>query len=73
VNWQNRVLSIGPAVAGVTVLPQRSLLERNEAALTQFSVAETLSRIASNGGVQGGTAWHDAMFKTQAQAADFPG
>jgi hypothetical protein len=73
VNWPSRMLSIGAAVATATVQPQRSLLERNEAALTQFSVAETLSRIATNGGVSGGTPWHDAMFKTQARASDFPG
>ncbi len=68
VNWHNGTFSIGGAV-----LSQRSLIERNEAALSQFSVTETLSRIAANGAVAGGTAWHDAVFKNTARSASYPG
>ncbi len=67
VNWHNGTFTLGS-----TVLPQRSLIERNEAALSQFTVAQTLTRIAVNGGVVGGTAWHDAIFKNTARAASFP-
>ena len=67
VNWRSGTLSISG-----TVLPQRSLIERNEAALTAFDVATTLTRIASNGGVVGGTAWHDAIFKNTARSTSFP-
>jgi hypothetical protein len=67
VSWQNGAFSISGALQ-----PQRSLFERNEAALTRFSVAETLTRIAQNGGVTGGVAWHDALFKNTARAASFP-
>lgn len=72
VSWPSATLSIA-ATNSVSVLPQRSLFERNGAALTGFSVAETLVRIATNGGVEGGVAWHDAMFKTVSRAASFPG
>ena len=51
----------------------RELIERNEAALTQFDVTQTLTRIAVNGGVSGGTAWHDAIFKNTARSTSFPG
>ena len=68
-NWHNGTFLIG---AGASVLPQRSLFERNEAALTQFTVAETLTRIAQNGNVTGGAAWHDAIFKTTARKDSFP-
>ena len=69
VNWHNGTFSIS-----ATVLPQRSLFERNEAALTQFNVAQTLTRIATNGNVpSGGTVWYDNLFKNTARAASFPG
>src|SRR5262245_38787588 len=42
VNWHNGTFSVSGAV-----LPQRSLLERNEAALGGFSMAQTLTRIAT--------------------------
>ena len=51
VNWATHTLTIGSAVS---VLPQRSLFERNEAALTPFTVAQTLTRIAQNGNVATG-------------------
>ena len=71
VNWHNGTFLIG---AGVNILPQRSLFERNEAALTQFTVAQTLTRIAQNGNVpSGGVVWHDNLFKTMARAETFPG
>jgi hypothetical protein len=69
VNWHNGTFTLG---AAASVLPQRSLFERNDAALTRFTVAETLARIAQNGNVSGGTAWHDAIFKTTARKASFP-
>src|SRR5207342_3490041 len=57
VNWHNGTLLIG---AGVNILPQRSLFERNEAALTQFTVAQTFTRIAQNGNLSiNGVVWHD--------------
>jgi len=68
VNWHNGTFTVGG-----TVLPQRSLFERNEAALTGFGMATTLTRIAANGGVAGGVAWHDAMFKAVSRASQFPG
>jgi hypothetical protein len=67
VNWHNGTFNLGG-----TVLPQRSLIERNEAALSQFNVAQTLTRIAVNGGAVGGAPWHDAIFKNTARAASFP-
>ncbi|MFZ5890458.1 MAG: hypothetical protein ACOY0T_05260 [Myxococcota bacterium] len=68
VNWHNGTFTISG-----TVLSQRSLIERDETALTQFSVAETLTRIATNGGVAaGGTVWHDALFKNQRRKSNFP-
>jgi hypothetical protein len=68
-NWHNGTFTLG---AGVSILPQRSLFERNEAALGQFTVAEALARIAQNGNVTGGVAWHDAIFKTTARKDGFP-
>jgi hypothetical protein len=68
VNWHNGTFSIS-----ATVLPQRSLFERNEAALGGFSVAETLTRIATNGNVAGGVAWYNNLFKTTARSETFPG
>lgn len=77
VNWRNggfTVASTAPTVPAVTaVQPQRSLTERNAAALTGFTMRDTLTRIASNGGVSGGAAWHDAIFKTMARSVEFPG
>jgi hypothetical protein len=68
VNWHNGAFNVTP-----TVLPQRSLTERNASALTGFTMRNTLTRIASNGGVTGGPAWHDAMFKNLSRASTFPG
>ena len=67
VNWHNGAFNMAP-----TVLPQRSLTERNAAALTGFTMRETLTRIASNGGVVGGPAWHDAIFKNLTRGFQFP-
>jgi hypothetical protein len=73
VNWHNGTFLIG-ATAGVSVLPQRSLFERNEAALAGFTVAQTLTRIAQNGNVPaGGVVWHDNLFKNTARSETFPG
>lgn len=73
VNWHNGTFLIG-ATPGVTVVPQRSLFERNAAALTQFTVADTLTRIAQNGGLSiTGSVWHDNLFKTMARSESFPG
>jgi hypothetical protein len=73
VNWHNGTFLIG-ATPGVTVVPQRSLFERNAAALTPFTVADSLNRIAQNGGLSiTGGVWHDNLFKTMASSASFPG
>jgi hypothetical protein len=73
VNWHNGTFLIG-ATQGATVVPQRSLFERNEAALTGFTVAQTLTRIAQNGNLGiTGTVWHDNLFKTMARQETFPG
>jgi hypothetical protein len=68
VNWHN-----GTFVVGATVLPQRSLFERNEAALTGFTMPQALNRIAINGNVAGGAVWHDALFKVMSRDIDHPG
>src|SRR5262245_48266281 len=66
-NWHNGTFLIG-ATPGVTVVPQRSLLERNPTALTGFSVSQVLTRIAQNGSLGiTGTVWHDNLFKTMAR------
>jgi hypothetical protein len=67
VNW-----SSGTFVVGATILPQRSLFERNEAALTGFTMSQALTRIATNGNVAGGVAWHDAIFKAMSRQFQFP-
>ena len=73
VNWHNGTFLIG-ATQGAAVVPQRSLFERNQAALTGFSVSQVLTRIAQNGGLGiTGTVWHDNLFKTMARQATFPG
>src|SRR5262245_11315532 len=69
VNWHNGTFLIGatPTTPSATVVPQRSLFERNPTALTGFSVSQVLTRIAQNGGltINGtGTVWHDNLFKT---------
>jgi hypothetical protein len=73
VNWHNGTFMVAAAVpAAPAVQPQRSLTERNAAALAGFTMRETLDRIASNGGVAGGAVWHDALFKTLARSFQFP-
>jgi hypothetical protein len=73
VNWHNGTFLIG-ATPGVSVVVHRSLFERNEAALTGFSVAQTLTRIAENAALPiTGTVWHDNLFKTMARQETFPG
>jgi hypothetical protein len=73
VNWHNGTFLIG-ATPGVTVVPQRSLFERNPTALSAFSVSEVLTRIAQNAGLGiTGTVWHDNLFKTMARQETFPG
>jgi len=67
VNWHN-----GTFVVGATVLPQRSLFERNEAALTGFTMSQALNSIATNGNVAGGVAWHDSIFKAMSRQFQFP-
>jgi hypothetical protein len=36
-------------------------------------MSQALSRIAANGGVAGGVAWHDAIFKAMSRQSQFPG
>ena len=73
VNWHNGTFLIG-ATAGASVVPQRSLIERNETALTGFTVAQALTRIAQNANLPiTGTVWHDNLFKTMARQETFPG
>lgn len=74
VNWHNGGFELSQATppAPSALQPQRSLTERNAAALTGFNMRETLTRIASNGGIAGGASWHDALFKTIARRAEFP-
>lgn len=67
VNWQN-----GTFVVGATIVPQRSLFERNPTALTGFTLPQALNSIATNGNVAGGVAWHDAIFKAMSRQSQFP-
>ena len=62
VNWQYGTFQIEPVRA--TVLPQRSLLERNPSGLSQLSLAATLDAIAGNSPTQGGPVWYDNLVKT---------
>jgi hypothetical protein len=67
VNWQN-----GTFLVGASIIPQRSLFERNAAALTGFTLSQALTRIAVNGNVAGGVAWHDSIFKAMSRQFQFP-
>ena len=68
VNWTN-----GTFVVGASIVPQRSLFERNATALTGFTVPQALNAIATNGNVAGGVAWHDAIFEAMSRQSQFPG